>query len=73
DALAQENIGTSVHFIPLHLMPYYQSRGWKKGDFPNAENAYRRLISLPLFPKMSDEDLESVVQALRKLAEWYSK
>lgn len=73
DALSQENIGTSVHFIPLHLMPYYQSRGWKKGDFPNAENAYRRLISLPLFPKMSDEDLESVVQALRKLAEWYSK
>ncbi len=73
DALAKENIGTSVHFIPLHLMPYYRNKGLKRGDFPNAENAFRRLISLPLFPKMSNEDLESVVQALRKLVEWYSK
>jgi UDP-4-amino-4,6-dideoxy-N-acetyl-beta-L-altrosamine transaminase len=73
DALAKENIGTSVHFIPLHLMPYYRNKGLKEGDFPCAENAFRRLISLPLFPKMSDEDLESVVQALRKLVEWYSK
>jgi UDP-4-amino-4,6-dideoxy-N-acetyl-beta-L-altrosamine transaminase len=73
EALAKENIGTSVHFIPLNLMPFYRSRGWKEGDFPKAEYAYKRLISLPFFPKMSDEDLESVVLALKKLVEWYSR
>lgn len=73
EALARENIGSSVHFIPLHLMPFYQSKGYNPGDFPQAEEVYRRLISLPLFPKMSNEDLESVVRALKKLVEWYSR
>lgn len=73
EALLKENIGTSVHFIPLHLMPFYQAKGWKKGNFPHAEEAFRRIISLPLFPKMSEEDQETVILALKKVVEWYSK
>lgn len=73
EALLRENIGTSVHFIPLHLMPFYQKKGWKKGDFPHAEEVFRRIISLPLFPKMSEEDQESVILALKKVVEWYSR
>lgn len=69
EALRAENIGTSVHFIPLHLHPYYRENfglGW--GDFPNAEDAYKRAISLPLYPEMTPEDVEDVIRAVRKVA-----
>ena len=68
EALRAENIGTSVHFIPLHLHPYYRETfgfGW--GDFPNAEDAYKRAISLPLYPEMTPEDVEDVIRAVRKV------
>jgi dTDP-4-amino-4,6-dideoxygalactose transaminase len=71
-ALTAENIGTSVHFIPLHLHPYYQRTfGYKKGDFPVSEYVYERLISLPLYPRMTREDLDSVVEAVSKIVEYY--
>lgn len=74
EALVQENIGVSVHFIPLHRMPYYRDRfGYRPSDFPVAESAFHRLISLPLFARMSEEDQDSVVEALRKLTEWYAR
>ena len=56
-----ENIGTSVHFIPLHLHPYYRDTfGFKKGDFPIAEMVYEKEVSLPLYPRMSEEDVIEV-------------
>lgn len=59
------NIGTSVHFIPIHFHPYYQKNlGLKPGDFPLAEEFYRREISLPLYPSMTDRDADDVLQAL---------
>ena len=71
-ALAAENIGTSVHFIPLHLHPFYREAfGYKMGDFPNAEYVYDRLISLPLYPKMSMDDQSDVVRAVTKIIEYY--
>ncbi len=74
EALKAENIGTSVHFIPAHLQPYYRDTfGFKKGDFPNAEYAFERVISLPLFPKMSDKDVKDVIDAVRKIIEYYKK
>jgi len=61
-------IGSSVHFIPLHVHPYYQREyGYKMGDFPNAENAYRRCISLPIFPGMSDVQVERVIGAVMQI------
>lgn len=74
DALRAENIGTSVHFIPLHLHPYYREAwGYERGDFPNAEYVYDRLISLPLYPKMTTDDLDDVVAAIKKIVEFYRR
>src|SRR5262249_33441376 len=67
--LKAENIGTSVHFIPIHFHPHFrESLGVGEGRFPVAENAYRRAISLPMFPGMTDRDVEDVVAAVRKVA-----
>lgn len=72
EALKAENIGTSVHFIPLHLHPYYKERyGFKRGDFPVAESIYDHEISLPLYPKMTDEDAKDVVSAVKKIINYY--
>jgi dTDP-4-amino-4,6-dideoxygalactose transaminase len=65
--LRADNIGTSVHFIPLHLMSYYQRRfGYQRGDFPVAESVFNRIVSLPFFPRMTDGDIERVGFAMRK-------
>ena len=67
-ALRAENIGVNVHYIPVHLHPYYRDRfGYKGGEFPVAEDAYERLISLPMFHGMSDGDAEDVIRAVRKV------
>ena len=67
--LRKRGIGTSVHFIPLHMHPYYrQNFGYSAGDFPNAENHFERAISLPLFPDMTNEDSERVIEALHQVA-----
>jgi len=67
-ALYYENIGTGIHFISLHLHPFYKNTyGYIKGDFPNAEHVSDRTISLPLSAKLSDDDVEDVVNAVRKI------
>jgi perosamine synthetase len=67
-ALRGENIGVNVHYIPVHHHPYYRDRfGYKVGEYPVAEAAYERLISLPMFHGMSDSDVEDVVCAVRKV------
>ena len=66
--LRAENIGTSVHFIPIHLHPYFRDQlGVREGMFPVAEDAYRRAISLPMFPRMSEQDVRDVVAAIRNV------
>lgn len=61
-------IGTSVHFIPLHLHSFYQKRyGYQPGDFPNAENAYSRCLSLPIFPDLTDSEVEHIVKSIEKI------
>jgi len=63
--LRARNIGTSVHFIPIHLTKYYQTKyGYKPDDFPVAFAEYKRIISLPLNPRMVDEDVEDVIEAV---------
>lgn len=73
-ALRAENIGVNVHYIPVHLHPYYRDRfGYRPGDYPVAEDAYERLISLPIFHGMSRQDAEDVVAAVSKVCLAYSK
>ncbi|MCK4791580.1 MAG: DegT/DnrJ/EryC1/StrS family aminotransferase, partial [Desulfobacteraceae bacterium] len=71
-ALRAENIGVNVHYMPLHLHPYYQRQfGYKPGDYPKAEGYYEGAITLPIFPKMSDEDAEDVIKAVKKVMDFY--
>jgi dTDP-4-amino-4,6-dideoxygalactose transaminase len=68
DELRAHNIGTSVHFIPVHLHPLYQEQfGYRRGDLPVAEALYNRIISLPLYPRMTEADVVSVIQAVRTI------
>ncbi|HTW92753.1 MAG TPA: UDP-4-amino-4,6-dideoxy-N-acetyl-beta-L-altrosamine transaminase [bacterium] len=73
-ALRAENIGVNVHYVPVHLHPFYRRRfGTKPGDCPVAEEAYDRMLTLPLFPAMSDSDASDVVLALTKVIGVYRK
>lgn len=73
-ALHGENIGLGIHFIALHLHPFYQNKyGFKRGDFPNAEFISDRTISLPLSAKLSDQDVEDVIKAVTKVVSYYTK
>ena len=68
EELRARNIGTSVHFIPVHLHPYYRDNyDFKKGDFPTAEAIFESIISLPLYPKMTERDVEDVIQAVKRV------
>src|SRR5437867_9839673 len=68
EALREEGIGTSVHFIPLHLHPYYRDKfGYKPADFPNASSAFERIVSLPIYPRMTATNIEAVISAVRKI------
>lgn len=67
-ALRAENIGVNVHYIPIHLHPYYRDRfGYRVGEYPIAEDAYARLVSLPMFHGMSDQDVQDVIHSLQKV------
>lgn len=69
EELKQRGIGTSVHFIPLHLHSLYQNHlGYRAGQFPNAESLYDRSLSLPIYPGMSTEEIGRVVDALHEIA-----
>jgi dTDP-4-amino-4,6-dideoxygalactose transaminase len=67
DEMTRQNIGVGVHYIALHLHPYYQNTyGYKSGDFPNAEWISDRTVSLPLSAKLTDEDVEDVIGAVER-------
>lgn len=59
--LRENKVFAQIHYIPIHLQPYYQQLGWKEGDFPNAEKYYSRCISLPMFPSLTNEEVEYVI------------
>jgi perosamine synthetase len=72
-ALRGENLGVNVHYVPVHRHPYYRERfGYKGGEYPVAEDAYERLISLPMFHAMTDQDTEDVVAAVNKVLEAFA-
>lgn len=68
EELKRRNIGVSVHFIPLHIHPYYQATyGYKPGDFPVAQREYSRAISLPIYSRMKEDDVTDVIDAVRSI------
>ena len=74
ELMAKENIGTSVHFIPLHLQPYWRDRyNYQPEDYPIALDVFNRAMSLPIYPKMTDEDVQNVINAVKKVSKEVSK
>lgn len=64
--LHKNNIFAQIHYIPVHLMPYYKQLGWKKGDMPNAEKYYSRCLSLPMYPTLTNEEQSYVIETINK-------
>lgn len=72
-ALRAENIEVNVHYIPVHMHPYYRERfGYRGGEYPVAEDSYQRLTTLPLFAAMNDQDVEDVVEAVYKVVNHFT-
>jgi len=68
DFLRNKGVGVNVHYIPVHLQPYYQDLGFKVGQFPDAERYYSEAITLPLFPQLSEEDIAHVIRCVKECA-----
>lgn len=72
-SLNAENIGLQVHYIPVYFHPYYQKLGYQHGLCPNAEELYEEIITIPLYYSLLDEDVESVIEAVKKVINYYRK
>ena len=73
DAMSAENVQCNVHYIPVYYLPYYEKLGFKKGLCPKSENLYERILSIPLYYGLTDEDIESVITAVKKIIDYYRK
>ena len=73
EALQKENIGVNVHYLPVYLHAYYKKLGYEKGLCPVAEDIYNRMITLPLFPAMTENDIQDVIKAVKKVVSAYRK
>lgn len=73
DAMCAEGVQCQIHYVPTYWFPYYQHLGYEKGLCPNAEEYYEGIMSLPLYPKMSDEDVDDVIHAVKKIVDYYRK
>ncbi|GAB5522336.1 MAG: UDP-4-amino-4,6-dideoxy-N-acetyl-beta-L-altrosamine transaminase [Roseivirga sp.] len=69
--LRDHNIYSQVHYIPCHLMPYYRSQGWQEGDLPSAESYYEKCLSLPMFPTLSSEEQDFVIDKIFEYFDQY--
>ena len=74
EGLKERGVGAGVHFIPVHLHPYYkQICGYQAGEYPQAEQVFERILSLPLYPKMTNRDVEKVIAAVTGLVKRYRR
>ncbi len=73
DALQAEGVGVNVHYIPTYKFPYYQKLGYKMGTCPNSERLYERIISIPLYYGLTNEQQDKVIEAVRKVIDYYKK
>jgi len=72
-AMSAENVQCQVHYVPVYWFPYYKHLGYERGLCPNAEKMYAGIMSIPLYPAMTDQDVEDVIHAVTKLVNYYSK
>jgi UDP-4-amino-4,6-dideoxy-N-acetyl-beta-L-altrosamine transaminase len=73
DAMSAENVQCQVHYVPVYWFPYYRHLGYEKGLCPNAEEVYKGIMSIPLYPRLTDAEVEDVIHAVTKVATAYAK
>ena len=73
DALAAENVQPQVHYVPVYWFPFYEKMGYQRGLCPVAEKVYKGIMSIPLYPLMTDSDVDDVIEAVKKVTAWYKK
>lgn len=73
DAMAAEGVQPQIHYVPVYWFPYYRHLGYNKGLCSNVEEIYKGIMSIPLYPKMSDQDVDDVIHAVKKVVENYKK
>ena len=73
DAMSAENVQCQVHYIPVYWFPYYKRLGYQKGLCPDAEEIYRGIMSIPLYPGMTDQDVEDVIHSVAKITGYYRR
>lgn len=71
DAMSAENVQCQIHYVPVYWFPYYKHLGYKEGLCPNAEEVYKGILSIPLYPSLSDSDVDDVIEAVKKLVNYY--
>jgi dTDP-4-amino-4,6-dideoxygalactose transaminase len=67
EELREKGIGVNVHYIPVHIQPYYKKQGFKYGQYPEAENYYEETITLPLYPLMTEMEQNRVIDSLHEV------
>ena len=73
NAMSAENIQCQVHYIPVYWFSYYEQLGYEKGLCPIAEKIYKGIMSIPLYPAMSDQDVQDVIHGINKIAKYYAR
>ena len=73
NAMSAENVQCQVHYVPVYFFPHYKRLGYKQGICPNAEEVYKGIMSIPLYPMMSDKDVEDTIHAVKKVEQYYLK
>ena len=73
DAMSAENVQCQIHYVPVYWFPYYQHLGYTKGLCPNAEEIYKGIMSIPLYPKMTEQDVSDVIRAVKKVIDNYRR
>ena len=73
DAMSAENVQCQIHYVPVYWFPYYKHLGYEKGLCPIAEKIYSGIMSIPLYPKMTDDDVQDVINAVKKVAAYYQR
>lgn len=73
DAMSAENVQCQIHYVPVYWFPYYKHLGYKKGLCPVAEKIYSGIMSIPLYPKMTDDDVQDVIKAVKKVVAYYQR
>ena len=73
DAMSAENVQCQIHYVPTYFFPYYRHLGYQGGLCPNAEEVYKGIMSIPLYPALTDADTDDVIHAVKKIVEYYRK